>query len=82
MKLLELDYVIRYKKVLDNKAAGALPKIPRYSVESMTPSLSQPQWAQEIIHSYNEDSLAHQVISQLLIHPSHKMHTYNAGILR
>lgn len=82
MKLLGLDYVIRYKKGLHNKAADALSRIPHSNADCLAISLSQPQWAQDIILRYAEDPVAQQLIAQLLVQPSHEVFSYNVGILR
>lgn len=82
MKLLGLDYIIKYKKGLENKVVDALSRVHHDSSACQSLSVDQPQWAQDIISSYTEDTTAQQLISELLISPVHTQYSLKNGILR
>ncbi|XP_026453896.1 uncharacterized protein LOC113355284 [Papaver somniferum] len=81
MKLMGLDYVIKYKKGMENKAADALSRLPHDASTCQVMAVSQQQWHQDIIASYTEDSHAQQLISELLIPPTNKLYSFTDGIL-
>ncbi|XP_026439743.1 uncharacterized protein LOC113338565 [Papaver somniferum] len=80
VKLMGFDYVIRYKKSKDNQVVDELSRLPHASCFSL--SLYQPQWSSDIISSYDSDTVAQNLITQLLISPTLQHYTYLQGILR
>jgi Reverse transcriptase (RNA-dependent DNA polymerase)/RNase H-like domain found in reverse transcriptase/Integrase zinc binding domain len=55
-KLLGLDYTIEYKKGVENKVVDALSRVERQSGELLAISELIPQWVNDIINNYIEDS--------------------------
>jgi hypothetical protein len=63
-KLLVLDYVIQYKKGIENKAADALSRRPHDSgvMEVMAVTEMIPTWPEEMRSSYSGDTWATGVL--------------------
>ncbi|XP_026410936.1 uncharacterized protein LOC113306183 [Papaver somniferum] len=67
IKLLGFDYEIQYKKGTANIVVDALYRRPMTEAAFNAISLSTPSWIQDVIHSYDQDHKAAQIISQLLL---------------
>ncbi|XP_026398854.1 uncharacterized protein LOC113294691 [Papaver somniferum] len=78
--LMGFDYVIKYKKGLENQVVDALSRFPTASGSSLT--LSQPQWVQDIHSSYESDTTTQQLVTQLNVTPNKGNYSYTHGILR
>lgn len=71
IKLMDLQYVIQYKKEINNAAADALSSCTEadsvYAISECIPS-----WIQRLQESYEEDQLAQQLLTELSITPENK----------
>ncbi|XP_026459437.1 uncharacterized protein LOC113360105 [Papaver somniferum] len=83
-KLLGYDYVVVYKKGIENKVVDALSRVPQASSpQCQLISQLQPAWFGEVQASYNSDTLAAEIIPKLTLSPSRKPpYTFLRGILR
>ncbi|XP_026459398.1 uncharacterized protein LOC113360062 [Papaver somniferum] len=79
VKLMGFDHIIRYKKGLDNTVADALSRLPTHSADCNAMSLSTPQWAKNVISSYEADDIVQQHIAHLLITPTQSPFSYIQG---
>ncbi|XP_026396413.1 uncharacterized protein LOC113291049 [Papaver somniferum] len=83
IKLLGFDYEIQYKKGTANIVDDALSRRPMTEAACNAIYLSTPSWVQDVIHSYDQDHKAAQIISHLLLQYDSVPHfTYKEGILR
>lgn len=65
-KLIGLQYKFQYQKGEDNKVADALSRVEHlYDIEAI--SITQPVWIQEVLNSYDVDSEARRLLTQLAI---------------
>lgn len=70
-KMMGLDFIITYKKGVENNAADALSRRPP-SVQSFHISSLQPTWLEEILSSYTHDDKAIELLQQLSVQPDSK----------
>jgi hypothetical protein len=92
LKLLEFDYVIEYKKGIENKVADALSRKYQEENESQPDncsfqctalSLAIPAWTAEVFDSYKTDTTCQKLLTELAIDKtSNPKYTLNSGILR
>lgn len=81
-KLIGLQYKFQYKKGEDNKVADALSRVG-HTFEAAAMSGCQPVWLQEILNSYQVDSHAQNLLSQLVIHsPDSEGFSLTDGLIR
>lgn len=81
IKLLELDYVVEYKRGKENTVADALS---RKFLSLMSMSTITPKWMSEVQKSYITDPLTKDLLQQYSITPPEldSNYTLKAGILR
>lgn len=81
-KLLGLQYVIKYKKGAENKAADALSRsMPSDTLMAITSC--QPAWMEDILSSYNSNPQAQRLLEQLAMRPDPKgRFALTQGLLR
>jgi hypothetical protein len=58
---------VLYKKGQDNKAADAMSRRPEAATNCNALSVCKPMWLEQVIHSYDTDVYAHDLISKLVI---------------
>jgi hypothetical protein len=70
-KLLEMNYIIVYKKGLDNRVVDALSRnldhADTHSSSCLAISIVQPTWLEEVKLSYDSDPYFADVIAKLLL---------------
>lgn len=64
-RLLGLQYRIVYRKGADNGAADALSRVPTVQCDALT--VCQPQWLSEVLHSYEQDPVAQDLLTKLRV---------------
>jgi hypothetical protein len=62
-QLLGLQYRIIYRKGANNGAADALSRAPPLLYAAI--SFCQPQWLNEVLHSYQDHSRAQELLAKL-----------------
>jgi hypothetical protein len=92
LKLLEFDYVIEYKKGIENKVADALSRKyqeetdsqpNKCSLQCTALSLAIPAWTAKVFDSYKTDTTCQKLLTELAIDKtSNPKYTLNSGILR
>jgi transposase InsO family protein len=82
-KLLGLQFVIKYKKGVDNRAADALSRKPVHEAELAAISSLQPAWMHEVLASYDQDAQAKELLLRLSLRsePDSKF-TLRDGLIR
>lgn len=81
--MLGLDYEVQYKKGTDNRVAYALYR--RVEEESSVNAMTtvEPTWIQKILHSYDPDPTATQLLTKLISDPmGNPNYTLYQGIIR
>jgi hypothetical protein len=68
-KLLGLQFVIKYKKGSENRAADALSRRPQQDNFLYVVSTLHPSWMDDIVDQYQHDPAARQLLAQLAVHP-------------
>jgi hypothetical protein len=83
-KLLGFDYEITYKKGSENVVADGLSRAVKVGEGALLAiTASQPAWAEEVIESYQQDTLPMTVIPELVIsNTANTDFTLQNGILR
>lgn len=72
-----------HKKGADNRVADALSRRAHESAVCLAISSAVPQWCEEIIQSYSQDTSAQQLLSKLTLSPSSLPHyTLDNGIIK
>lgn len=66
-KLLGLQFKIKYKKGVDNRAANALSRKPHLDDQLLAISSHQPTWIQEILDVYQENTEAQELLVKLAV---------------
>ena len=61
IKLLGFNYVVEYKKGMENRAADALSRAAH--AESLALSCVVPVWIEQVITSYTDDSKCQELIA-------------------
>lgn len=82
IKLMDLQYVIQYKKGINNAAADAQSRCTEdTSVNAVSECI--PTWIQRLQESYVEDPMAQQLLTELAISPDNsKGYTLKEGVIR
>ncbi len=83
LKLMGLEYTIKYKKGKENLAVNALSRrgLEEGSVQALTTVI--PTWVNEVIESYKGDSRVQQIIAEVLQQPeSQGNYSYQQRVLR
>ncbi len=83
LKLMGLEYTIKYKKGKENLAADALLRRGLEEVSVKAISTAVPSWANEVSESYEGDLKVQQLITALTLQPTvHPNYSYKQGMLR
>lgn len=69
LKLMGLQYQIRYKKGCDNMAADALSRKYTEGEEQWAITVSTPRWLEMVVESYQKDPETNQLLTGLSLHP-------------
>ena len=81
-KLLGLQYRIVYKPGTDNRVADALSHLG-HPEELSAVSAPVPSWLDAIIHSYNSDARAQELLTKLAVSENSEPHfSMHQGLLR
>lgn len=81
MKLLEFNFTIQYKKGIHNKVADALSRV---LPKCMAISVATPVWAEDLVHSYQQDPSSVQLLEKLMLNKDKSLSDYSltSGIIR
>jgi hypothetical protein len=81
-KLLGLQFSIKYRKGSENNAADSLSRVG-HLLQMNALSICQPEWAQEILSSYDMDSEATELLAQLAVKsPDARGYSLDKGLIR
>ncbi|KAM3328785.1 hypothetical protein ACQJBY_026108 [Aegilops geniculata] len=81
-KLLGLQFSIKYRKGSENNAADSLSRVG-HLLQMNALSNCQPEWAQEILSSYDMDSEATESLAQLAVKsPDARGYSLDKGLIR
>jgi hypothetical protein len=81
-RLMGLHFKIVYRKGKENLAADALSRVAHlHAIQAV--SMVQPDWAQDILHSYSTDPRPQQLLTQLAVHsPNLAGYSLDEGLIR
>ena len=84
LKLMDLKFIIQYKKGVSNSAADALSRVPHCEVSSLNSlSTCTPTWLEKLQEGYSDDPETQQLLVELSISPDNgKGYSLQNGIIR
>ena len=78
---MDLDYVIQYKKGINNAAADSLSRKPMSTL--MAVSMCTPTWVEKLQEGYAEDAYSTQLLAELsLSSPNDRGYQLLNGVIR
>lgn len=82
-KMMGLQYIIQYKKGINNGAADGLSRKPPVSSQIFAIKTVQPAWLSSVVQSYANNPQTQKLIQQLTLDPvSSATHSLQQGVLR
>jgi hypothetical protein len=80
-KLVGMQFKFQYKKGAENGAADALSRVGHLMTANAL-SICQPMWLQEVVNSYETDTVAQALLARLAIHsPDEEGYSLHQGLI-
>lgn len=81
-KLVGLQFEFRYKRGVDNSAADSLSRVG-HLLNCQALTLCQPDWLIEVLHTYDMDSTAQNLLRHLaILSPDNKGYALDNGLIK